>query len=503
MNNPPSPLISPYGGALVDLVVAGEEREELLRRATGLPSVQLTARALCDLELLATGAFSPLTRFMGEEDYHRALEEMRLRDGTVFPIPITLPVQDPRGLLDRAVTLRSEKNEPLAVMEVEEIYPWDRDIEARLVCGTTDTSHPLVAEMAGWGSFYLSGPLQVLDLPKHFDFPELRRTPVQVRAELEALGNPRVAAFQTRNPMHRAHEELTLRAARQAEASLLLHPVVGLTRPGDVDYYTRVRSYKALLKYYHAAEIRPVLSLLPLAMRMAGPREGVWHGIIRRNYGASHFIVGRDHASPGRDAGGRPFYEADAAQRLFAEFGGEIGVQMLSYNELVYLPEDDRYEEIDRVRSGKRFLSLAGTEVRDNYLAAGRPLPDWFTRPEVGAVLAQAYPPRQQQGFCLWFTGLPSAGKSTIAEIVAAMLMEYGREVTLLDGDVIRTHLSKGLGFSREDRDTNILRIGFVASEIARHGGAVICAAVSVPAPPGGVYTSVSWFESTPYSRVK
>ncbi|HEY6073045.1 MAG TPA: bifunctional sulfate adenylyltransferase/adenylylsulfate kinase, partial [Anaerolineales bacterium] len=355
---------------------------------------------------------------------------------------------------------------------------WDREHEARSVFGTTDVAHPLVAEMASWAAVCISGPLKVLTLPRHFDFPDLRRTPVEVRAALARLGYRNVVAFQTRNPMHRAHEELTKRAGEEVGGSILIHPVVGLTKPGDVDHYTRVRAYRVLVERYYDAR-RTVLSLLPLAMRMAGPREAVWHAIIRRNYGANHFIVGRDHAGPGKDSMGRPFYDPYAAQELMTRCEAEIGVKMIPFKELVYMPEHDRYEEISNVPPGGDVWSISGSVARNDYLANGKKLPDWYTRREVAAILARVAPPRHEQGFCLWFTGLPSAGKSTIAEIVTIMLMERGRQVTLLDGDVVRTNLSKGLGFSRTDRDTNILRIGFVASEIVRHHGAVITAAVS------------------------
>ena len=470
-------LISPYSGRLVDLLLEGDERREELKRAGELPTVVLSPRSVCDLELMATGAFSPLDRFMGRADYDRVVEEMRLASGSVYPIPVTLPVTDP-AIEGKEIVLRSPNNERLAIMRVEEVFEWDREREAKLVYSTTDGRHPLVAEMSSWGRYYASGPLHVLNLPKHHDFPALRRTPAEVRKLLHGFGNTNVVAFQTRNPIHRVHEEITRRAADQVGGSLLIHPVVGMTKPGDVDHYTRVRTYVILINKYYDQR-RTALSLLPLAMRMAGPREAVWHAIIRRNYGSSHFIVGRDHAGPGADSQGKPFYGPYEAQELMARFSEEIGVGMVPYRELIYLPEEDRYEEEASIPPGAKTLSISGTEVRNGYLAAGRQLPAWFTRPEVAEVLGSAFPPKHQQGFCIWFTGLPSSGKSTIAEALAVMLMEHGRQVTMLDGDVVRTHLSKGLGFSKEDRDTNILRIGFVASEIARHNGAVICAAVS------------------------
>lgn len=472
-------LIAPYGGKLVNLVVDGEERSELIRRASNLPSIQLSPRSLCDLELLATGAFSPVDRFTGKADYDRVLEEMRLADGTIFPIPITIPVTNKeRVRVGQEIALRSVRNELIAVMTIEEAFPWDPLIEARHVCGTPDVRHPLVAEMHSWGRTYISGPIKVVNLPKHYDFAELRRTPAEVRRLLAEMGYANVVAFQTRNPMHRVHEGLTKRAADEVDGALLLHPVVGLTKPGDVDHYTRVRIYKVLVEKYYDQR-RTLLSLLPLAMRMAGPREAAWHAIIRRNYGANYFIVGRDHASPGKDSAGQPCYGPYDAQNLLAELSPEIGVKMVPFKELVYLPGEDRYEQIDRVPAAVEKVSISGTQVRVEYLANGNKLPQWFTRPEVAAILANAYPPRHQQGFCVWFTGLCGAGKSTIANVLTELLAECGRQVTLLDGDVVRTHLSKGLGLSKEDRDTNIRRIGFVASEIVRHRGVAVCAAVS------------------------
>jgi len=472
-------FIPPYGGQLVNLIVNDAERRELTEYANKLPSLQLSPRSLCDIELLSVGAFSPLDRFMGKADYAGVVKEMRLANGTLFPIPITLPVADASSIqVGRDIVLRSPNNDLIAIMTVEEVFEWSPSEEAYLVLGTQDVRHPLVAEMASWGRAYISGPLKVLNLPKHYDFSELRNTPAEVRSMLQQLGYSNVVAFQTRNPIHRAHEELTKRAANQVGGGLLIHPVVGMTKPGDIDHYTRVRAYKILVERYYDRN-RTLLSLLPLAMRMAGPREALWHAIIRRNYGASHFIVGRDHAGPGKDSEGRPFYGPYDAQQLLQQFESEIGVKMVPFKEIVYLPDEDRFEEQDQVPVGTRIATISGTEVRVEYLGNGKKLPEWFTRPETAAILSKVSPPAHKQGFCLWFTGLSGAGKSTIAEILAILLMEHGRQVSLLDGDVVRTHLSKGLGFSKEDRDTNILRIGFVASEIVQHHGVVICAAVS------------------------
>jgi sulfate adenylyltransferase len=472
-------LQAPYGGALVDLLAPAEEARELIARANILPKLQLSARSICDLELLATGAFSPLKTFMGQADYARVLDEMRVASGHIFPIPLTLPVDAGAEIrTGQDIALCNLKNEALAVMTVEEIYEWDVTEAARKVFGTEDLRHPLVAEMHGWGRLNISGTLRVLRLPRYYDFANLRLTPAETRARLDTFGRANVVAFQTRNPLHRAHEEMTKRAIVEKDGVLLLHPVVGLTKPGDVDHYSRVRTYKILAeRYFDANSI--LLALLPLAMRMAGPREALWHALIRRNYGANFLIVGRDHASPGVDSNNRPFYGASDAQTLVEQFSAELGMGVVPFSEVAYLPDEDRYEESAKVAQGAKTLSISGTEVREDYLEKGRRLPAWFTRPEVAEVLAEAYPPRNTQGFCVWFTGLSGAGKSTIAEILTVRLLEHGRRATVLDGDVVRTLLSSGLGFSKEDRDTNVRRIGFVASEIARHGGICICAAVS------------------------
>ena len=472
-------LIPPYGGQLVTLMVPEYDAAQVKGHASTLPSIQLSERSVCDLELLAVGGFSPLDRFMTSDDYHKVLHEMRLASGHVLPIPVTLPVEPSADIhIDQEIALRDSKNELLAIMTVEEVYEWDLAEVANIVFGTQDLRHPLVAEMHRWGKLNISGKLQVLQLPTHHDFQELRLTPTQTRARLESFGFPNVVAFQTRNPLHRVHEELTRRAAREVNGVLLLHPVVGMTKPGDVDHYTRVRIYESLTEGYYEKD-RILLSLLPLAMRMGGPREALWHAIIRRNYGANHLIIGRDHAGPGVDSRGNPFYGPYDAQELVERFSEEIGVGVVPFQELVYLPDEDRYEEVSRVPQNAKISAISGTEVREQYLNRGKPLPHWFTRPEVADILAETYPPLHRQGVCIWFTGLPSSGKSTTAEVLTVLLMEHGRHVTVLDGDVVRTHLSKGLGFNKEDRDINIRRIGYVASEIVRHGGVVVCAAVS------------------------
>ena len=472
-------LIEPYGGKLINLSAPAEQLNELTAYANALPSLQLSARTICDLELLATGAFSPLDKFMNEADLKSVAEEMHLSSGHLFPIPITLGVEasDLRRI-GKTCALRDAQNNLLAILDVEEIYEWNREQLAPKVFGTRDERHPLVAEMNFWGRFNISGRLRVLHLPPHPDFRRLRLTPAATRARLVELGNSLVVAFQTRNPLHRGHEEMTKRAISETGGTLLLHPVVGVTKNGDVDRFTRVRTYQKLIAEYYD-EKQTLLALLPLAMRFAGPREALWHALIRRNYGATHFIVGRDHASPGLDSSDKNFYPPFAAQKFAEVFAGELGVQIVSFDEFVYLPDENRYEEAKKVSVNKPVKSLSGTEVREKYLNKGKQLPEWFSRPEIARILTESCPPKHRQGVCLWFTGLSGAGKSTTAELLTVLLMENGRQVTILDGDVVRTHLSQGLGFGKEDRDANVRRIGFVAAEIVRHGGTVVCAAVS------------------------
>ncbi len=473
-------LVTPYGDKLVNIIADDDEKKpELVNKAKSLPSIQLSNRSLCDLELLATGAFSPLDRFMGKADYDRVVEEMRLANGTLFPIPITLPIDEDTPLrLGKEITLRDNRNNVIALMRVEEAFAWDPVREAQYVCGSTDARHPLVAEMETWGKVYISGLLQIINLPKAYDFSDLRRTPAQVRNSLVEMEYKNVVAFQTRNPLHRIHEELTKRAMDDINGALLLHPAVGLTKPGDVDHYTRVRIYRALIKNYYNHK-RALLSLLPLAMRMAGPREAVWHAIIRRNYGANHFIVGRDHAGPGKDSSGKAFYGPYDAQELLLKHREEIGVKMIPFKALSYLPDKDHYVEETEIPPGVTVYSISGTQVRDEYLAQGKPLPTWFTRPETAAILGKMSPPRHKQGVCIWFTGLSGAGKTTTATALTSLLMEQGRQVSVLDGAAIRTHISRGLGFSKEDRDTNIRRIGYISAAIVRHNGLVITSAIS------------------------
>jgi sulfate adenylyltransferase len=474
-------LIDPHGGTLIDLVVDADRAARLKDESRDWPSHDLTPRQLCDLELLVNGGFSPLTGFMGRADYDRVVSEMRLADGTLWPIPITLDVNSDQAAKlapGSSLALRDDEGVMLAVLQVSDVWQPDRELEARLVFGSTNREHPGVAALldrtAPW---YVGGRIEALTQPHHYDFGTLRMTPTELRERFNRRGWRRVVAFQTRNPIHRAHLELTVRAAREVEANLLIHPVVGMTKPGDVDHYTRVRAYQAIMPRYPANTAE--LALLPLAMRMGGPREAVWHAIIRKNHGCTHFIVGRDHAGPGSDSKGKPFYGPYEAQELLAAHEAEIGVEMVDFKNMVYLPDQDAYAPDDEVPAGTRTLSISGTELRDR-LQDGREIPEWFTFPQVAAELRKTHPPRSKQGFTVFMTGLSGSGKSTIANVLRVKLLEMGgRPVTLLDGDLVRKNLSSELGFSREHRNLNILRIGYVASEITKNGGIAICAPIA------------------------
>jgi sulfate adenylyltransferase len=473
--------VEAYGGPLVDLMASPERVLELKAASATIPSWDLTERQVCDLELLMNGGFSPLRGFLGEADYRSVCSEMRLAGGILWPMPIVLDVTEemaakvsPGGML----ALRDTEGVMLAVMHVAEAYRPDREAEAQAVFGTTSTDHPGVDSLLNrTHPVYLGGSVEGVQAPTHYDFTALRLTPRQVRSEFARRGWTRIVAFQTRNPMHRAHQELTLRAAETVGAKVLIQPVVGMTKPGDVDHYTRVRCYEALLGRYPADTA--MLSLLPLAMRMGGPKEAVWHGIIRRNYGCTHLIVGRDHAGPGNHRDGTPIYGPYEAQEVLGRHAAEIGIGMVPFPMLVYVAERDAYFAEDEVPAGLKPLNISGTELRRR-LVSGEELPEWFTFPEVAAELRRTHRPRLRQGFTVFFTGLSGAGKSTIANVLMIRLLERGgRSLTVLDGDEVRKHLSSELGFSREHRDLNIRRIGYVASEITKAGGIAICAPIA------------------------
>jgi sulfate adenylyltransferase len=411
---------------------------------------------------------------------------LRLTDGMLWPMPITLDIDEEFAdslTVGETIALRDHEGVMLGALTVSDVWEPDKDEEAKKVFGTSNPEHPAVGYMMNTaGSHYVGGSVEAIQLPVHYDFTHLRKTPVQVRAEFAAEGWSKVVAFQTRNPMHRAHVELTMRAAGEQDANLLIHPVVGMTKPGDVDHYTRVRVYQAIADRYpdHSVD----LALLPLAMRMGGPREAVWHALIRKNHGVSHFIVGRDHAGPGSDSNGDPFYGPYDAQEIMLEYQDEMGVTMVPFKLMVYVPTHDTYMPVDEVQEGIETLSISGTELRQR-LADGAEIPEWFSYPEVVEELRRTSRPRHEQGFTVFFTGLSGSGKSTVANALMVKLLERGgRSVTMLDGDIVRRNLSKGLGFSKEDRNTNIERIGFVASEITKAGGIAICAPIAPYAGP-------------------
>ena len=477
-----SHLIPPHGGELVHLSAEPGRAAELKAHSKEWPSWDLTPRQVCDVELLLNGGFSPLRGFMNRADYEGVCHNMRLASGALWPMPITLDVSEEfaKSLKPGSsrVALRDAEGVMLAVLSVQDVWQPDRAAEAKSVFGTTSKAHPgadyAVNKANPW---YVGGTLEGLQLPAHYDFRPLRLTPAELRAEFSRLGWRRVVAFQTRNPMHRAHQELTFRAAKQVEANLLIHPSVGMTKPGDVDYFTRVRCYELLLSKYPHGTVK--LAMLPLAMRMGGPREAIWHGLIRKNHGCTHFIVGRDHAGPGKDTDGKNFYGPYDAQELFKKHEADIGVTMVPFNMMVYLEDHDKYVPDNEVPTGARVLNISGTELRER-LNGGRDIPSWFTYPEVVQELRRSYPPRHKQGVTIFFTGLSGSGKSTIANVLLTKFLEVGgRPVTILDGDLVRKHLSSELGFSKEHRDINIRRIGYVASEITKNGGIAICAPIA------------------------
>ncbi|KPQ08018.1 MAG: bifunctional sulfate adenylyltransferase / adenylsulfate kinase Sat/CysC [Rhodobacteraceae bacterium HLUCCA12] len=466
---------------LPELYVSPESAQKLKVEAAGLPSWDLTPRQVCDLELLMNGGFTPLKGFLGKADYDGVVENMRLVDGTLWPMPVTLDVSEKFAQTIESgqdIALRDQEGVILAILSVADKWTPNKSLEAEKVFGADDRTHPAVHYLHNVaGPVYLGGPIIGIQAPVHYDFKARRDTPNELRARFRKLGWQKVVAFQTRNPLHRAHQELTFRAAREVQANLLIHPVVGMTKPGDVDHFTRVRCYEAVLDKYPSATT--TMSLLNLAMRMGGPREAVWHGIIRRNHGCTHMIVGRDHAGPGKNSQGKDFYGPYDAQELFTKHEAEIGVEMVDFKHMVYVQEKAQYFPANEVPEGATVLDISGTELRRR-LREGLEIPEWFSFPEVVSELRRRFPPRAQQGFTVFFTGLSGSGKSTIANALMVKLMEMGdRPVTLLDGDVVRKHLSSELGFSKEHRDLNIQRIGFVASEITKNGGIAICAPIA------------------------
>ncbi|MCO4842355.1 MAG: bifunctional sulfate adenylyltransferase/adenylylsulfate kinase [Yoonia sp.] len=466
-----------------ELYVSFESSQKMKVEAGNLTSHDLTPRQICDLELLMNGGFNPLKGFLSEADYNGVVENMRTADGALWPIPITLDVKSAFAdtiEIGQDIALRDQEGVILATMTVTDKWVPNKAREAEMVFGADDSAHPAVNYLHNQaGDVYLGGPITGIQQPVHYDFRGRRDTPNELRAYFRKMGWRKVVAFQTRNPLHRAHQELTFRAAKEAQANLLIHPVVGLTKPGDVDHFTRVRCYEAVLDQYPASTT--AMSLLNLAMRMAGPREAVWHGLIRKNHGCTHFIVGRDHAGPGNNSQGEDFYGPYDAQDLFREHQEEMGIEMVDFKHMVWVSERSQYEAMDEIKDKDdvTILNISGTELRRR-LAEGLEIPEWFSFPQVVAELRRTKPARSKQGFTVFLTGFSGSGKSTIANALMVKLMEIGgRPVTLLDGDIVRKNLSSELGFSKEHRDLNIRRIGYVASEITKNGGIAICAPIA------------------------
>ena len=474
-------IIEPNNGSLVNLLVDKNRQNILKDVAFNLSDITLNDRHLCDLELLATGAFSPLKGFMTRTDYESVLDRMRLQNGALWPIPICLDISETKAKsleAGQSVTLRDPEGFLLAIMEIEDIWPVEIEKEALNVFGTSDQVHPGVQQLyKKSGNFYIGGSLEVLSLPLHFDFKQLRLTPQEVKDIYKRMGWKRVVGFQTAQPVHRPQYELTIKAMQQAKANLLLLPIAGMTKPGDFDHYTRVRCYREVTRHYPPDSF--ILNLLPYTMHMAGPREALLQTIISKNYGCTHFIVGHNHAGPGLDKNGKSFYESNDAQKLAEEYSEEIDIKIISFDEMVYLPFEDEYSFVDQVPEDTKTISLSGSDIRERILS-GRQIPKWATFPEVVEELRKAYPAPHKQGFTVFLTGLSGAGKSTIAQVLYSRFLEIGdRPVTLLDGDIVRRNLSSNLKFNKEDRDINVRRIGFVAGEITKNRGIAICAPIA------------------------
>ena len=474
-------LIEPHGGEPVDLLVEADRVVVLKKLSLNIPDITLSERQLCDFELLATGAFSPLKGFMRRPDYESVLDRMRLQDNTLWPFPICLDISEKTAHsleVGQSVAIRDPEGFLLGLLNVEEIWPVDKEKEAEMVFGTTDVAHPGVDHLFNHsGSHYVGGSIDVTSLPLHFDFKSIRLSPAEVRRTFRKLGWQRIIGFQTRHPIHRPHFEMTIKAMRRIRGNLLLLPIVGMSKPGDFDHYTRVRCYRSIARHYPPDSF--MINLLPLSSHLAGPKEALLHVIIARNFGCSDFIVGHDHAGPGMDSNGQWFYQAGAARRLTEEYADEIGVNIIPFEEMVYLPFEDEFKPANQIPEGVQRISLSGSDIQQR-LRRGRNIPEWMTFPEALEEIQKAYPPPGRQGFTVFLTGLSGAGKSTIAKILYSRFLEIGeRPVTLLDGDIVRHNLSSNLTFSKEDRDTNVRRIGFVASEITKNRGIAICAPIA------------------------
>nr|WP_319392404.1 bifunctional sulfate adenylyltransferase/adenylylsulfate kinase [uncultured Desulfobacter sp.] len=467
--------------SLVNLLVDQERHTALKQLLSSLPDITLNLRQISDFELLTTGVFSPLKGFMTQEAYESVLDRMRLPSGEIWPVPICLDVS--RDLSERfevgqSAVLRDPEGFPLGIMSIEDIWQADREKEAVAVYGTTDMTHDEVARLQGGRErFYVGGSIEALNLPIHSDFKQIRNTPLEVQQQFSKLGWKRVVGFQTRQPIHRPQFELTIQAMKKAKANLLMLPIAGIPRPGDFDHYTRMRCYQKVGAHYPPDTY--MLNLLPLSTRLAGPRDAVLHMIIGKNYGCTHFVIGHNHATPGKDSCGNPFYDTPQVRELAGEAGKEIGIEPVFFEEMVYLPFEDEFKLASEVKEGQETLSFTNDDIRER-VRKGKHIPGWASFPEVIKELRRSYPSPATQGFTVFLTGLSGAGKSTIANVLYSKFMEMGtRPVTLLDGDIVRRNLSSELNFSKEHRDINVRRIGFVASEITKNRGIAICAPIA------------------------
>jgi len=476
-------LITPYKGELVNLLLGSANAERIKTESESYPAVLLSQRQKCDLELLVTGALSPLTGFMTQKEYESVINNASLPDGTVWPIPYYIDLTEEQAEsinVGDVIALRDIEGFMPAVMTVESKWQPDKSLEAENVYGTTDAEHPGVDYLMNTvGDVYIGGRVDAIELPFNYDFEALRFTPAELRQHFEKLGWRSIVAFHTSKPMHAVHYEMTMRASKQANAHILIHPVVGMAKPGDLHYYSRVHCYEAILKQYPKSLVS--LALIPMAMRMAGPREALMNAIIRQNYGCTHYIVGTEHAGPPnvRDSGKR-FYTTGASQKYVDQYKDDIDIEIINIEELCYDEDKERF----MTRTGSKQALCSSESFSNsrilNSLLKQEDIPAWVTFPEVLEALNKSYPPRSQQGLTLFFTGFSGSGKSTLARIIYAKFIEEGkRPVTLLDGDVVRLNLSSELGFSKKDRNTNVRRIGYVASEITKNRGVAICAPIA------------------------
>jgi sulfate adenylyltransferase len=473
--------ITPHGGELRNMMVSEERAAVLKEIASKLPDITLEDSHMCDLELIATGAFSPLEGFMVRADYEAVIDRMRLQDGSLWPVPVCLDISETKARnleAGQSAALRDPEGFLLAIMHIEDIWAIDKSREMHQIYQTTDKTHPGVSHLTKQTKdFYVGGKVEVISLPLHYDFRQLRLAPQEVRREFNKLGWRRVVGFQTSRVIHRPQFELTLQAMRKAKANILLLPNVGVTRTEDFDYYTRVRCYREVLRQYPPET--HLLSLLPQFKRHAGPRETILNALIAKNYGCTHFVVGPNYASPLEPEDNEGSGDRQDFSDLIDQVSEDLGVSVLHFDEMVYLPFEDEHRLKDTVEKGTKTISMNGNDIRSR-IRSGRKVPGWASFPEVLDELRKAYPPPSEQGFTLFFTGLSGAGKSTIAKVVFSKMLEIGkRPVTLLDGDIVRQNLSSELNFSKEHRDINVRRIGFVATEITKNRGIAICAPIA------------------------